>query len=442
MSTLAMPDVLEEVRAWKGYPLYRESGAEWLGLIPTHWGTQPLKRLTEFVNGAAFKPQDWADEGVPIIRIENLNGGDEFNFSNRRAEPRYHVHYGDLLFAWSGNRGTSFGPFLWERHGLHYLNQHIFRLTGYRAQKTWLYWVLRGVTAYVEKQAHGIIGLVHITKQELGAVPVPSVPPAEQSRIATFLDRETAKIDALIAKKQRLIELLQERRTALISHAATKGLDPGLRMKESGIEWLGMIPANWERVKFRHAVDVAQGQVDPKDDRFKSMVLIAPNHIESGTGRLLLTETADEQGAISGKYPYRPGDVIYSKIRPELRKACLPSVRGLCSADMYPLSVRRKLLPEYLLYTLLSEYFTQLTVVISERVAMPKVNREDLGECYILVPPLPEQREIVEYLQGSTAKLDALTAKVREALEKLREYRTALISAAVTGKIDVRGEVG
>jgi len=108
---------------------------------------------------------------------------------------------------------------------------------------------------------------------------------------------------------------------------------------------------------------------------------------------------------------------------------------------MYPLSVRRKLVAKYLLYTLLSEYFTQFTVVISERVAMPKVNREDLGECYLLIPPVREQEEIVGHIEAATGKLDALTAKVIEGLERLREYRTALISAAVTGKFDVREEV-
>jgi len=109
---------------------------------------------------------------------------------------------------------------------------------------------------------------------------------------------------------------------------------------------------------------------------------------------------------------------------------------------MYPLSVRRKLIAKYLLYTLLSDYFTQFTVIISERVAMPKVNREDLGECYLLIPPLREQEEIVDHIEAASARLDALIAKVREGLETLGEYRTALIAAAVTGKIDVRGEVG
>src|SRR5208283_908913 len=136
---------------------------------------------------------------------------------------------------------------------------------------------------------------IYMPQVQSFATPIPPIP--GQRAIIGFLDRETAKLDALIAKKQRLIELLQEKRTALISHAVTEGLDPGVLLKDSGIAWLGMIPAKWERVTFRHCVEIAEGQVDPKDDRVKASVLIAPNHIESVSRRLIPTETADEQGA-------------------------------------------------------------------------------------------------------------------------------------------------
>ena len=159
-----------EVRAWKRYEEYSESSVEWLREIPSHWTAKPLKHVTRFVNGASFNSKNWTEDGVPIIRIENLNGGDNFNFTESEVDERYHVNKGDLLFAWSGNRGTSFGPFHWQREGLHYLNQHIFRLEGYKLHRRWFYWLLRGVTTFVEKQAHGIIGLVHITKSELGIV--------------------------------------------------------------------------------------------------------------------------------------------------------------------------------------------------------------------------------------------------------------------------------
>lgn len=109
----------------------KDSDAEWLGEIPAHWNTVPLKFVARFVNGAAFKPVDWGAEGTPIIRIQNLNRGGEFNFTTLSVDPRYHVVSGDLLFGWSGNRGTSFGPFIWRNEGLYYPNQHIFRIDGF-----------------------------------------------------------------------------------------------------------------------------------------------------------------------------------------------------------------------------------------------------------------------------------------------------------------------
>jgi type I restriction enzyme, S subunit len=203
----------------------KDSGVEWLGEIPTHWRVAPLKRVANFVNGFAFKPDEWTVEGTPIIRIENLNGGEDFNCTVRELQAKYCAEKGDLLFGWSGNRGTSFGPFLWWRAGRHYVNQHIFRVVDFDVDRSWLYWVLRGVTFYVEKQAHGIIGMVHITRGELGVVPIPVVPREEQERIACFLDQENARLDALVTKVREASDRLLEFRAALISAAVTGKID-------------------------------------------------------------------------------------------------------------------------------------------------------------------------------------------------------------------------
>ena len=203
----------------------KDSGVEWLGRIPAHWEVRPLKHIADFINGFAFKPDEWSLEGTPIIRIENLNGGDNFNCTTRILPARYCAYKGDLLFGWSGNRGTSFGPFVWWREGKHYVNQHIFRLVDYDVDKMWLYWVLRGVTFYVEKQAHGIIGMVHVTRGELGTIPIPVLPLSEQAEIARSLEREHARIDSIAKRVQQAIDRLKELRSALISAAVTGKID-------------------------------------------------------------------------------------------------------------------------------------------------------------------------------------------------------------------------
>ncbi|MFT3783808.1 MAG: restriction endonuclease subunit S [Nibricoccus sp.] len=275
--------------------------------------------------------------------------------------------------------------------------------------------------------------------ENFAQVDLPLVPEDEQTNIAKFLDHETAKIDRLIEKQEALIRLLKEKRQAVISHAVTKGLNPSAPLKDSGIEWLGQVPAHWDVKKFNHCATIRNGQVDPRIEPYRSMILYAPNHIEKETGRVVYRETAHEQGADSGKYLCLRGEVIYSKIRPSLAKAAICTEdRALCSADMYPIKAENGLSNDFLLWFLLTPDFTATAVLDSERVAMPKINREKLGDYKIPVPPLDEQATIVEYIKKMTVFSDGLMAQAETAATLLQERRTALISAAVTGKIDVR----
>jgi len=177
---------------------------------------------------------------------------------------------------------------------------------------------------------------------------------------------------------------------------------------------------------------VAEGQVDPEDPAYASMTLVAPNHIESGTGRLLGTEAASEQGAESGKYLCGAGDVVYSKIRPSLRKACIVPWECLCSADMYPLRGHSGLTNAFLLWVILSEQFSALAVLESQRVAMPKINRESLKDVQVTLPPRPEQLAIAAFLDRETSKIDDLIAEQERLVDLLKEKRQAVISHAVT----------
>ena len=204
----------------------KPSGVEWLGDVPEHWAVRKLKHLTCFHNGLAFKPSDWSADGVPIIRIQNLNGSDDFNYTVRKDLPDFLlIRPGDLLFSWSGNRGTSFGSYIWNRDFVGYLNQHIFKLDGYPLDRGYFSHLLRAVTRHVEEQTHGIIGLVHVTKPELGRVLIPVAPPKEQRKIAQAIDERLARVHAAIDRARRQIELLQEYSTRLIADVVTGKLD-------------------------------------------------------------------------------------------------------------------------------------------------------------------------------------------------------------------------
>lgn len=202
--------------------------------------------------------------------------------------------------------------------------------------------------------------------------------------------------------------------------------------KDSGVEWLGQVPTHWDVARLRRYVVIAEGQVDPEAPDYASMPLIAPNHIEAGTGRLLDLESAGEQGAESGKYLCMAGDVVYSKIRPSLRKVCVAPKDCLCSADMYPLRAHSGLDNPFLAWFLLSEQFSAVIVLESQRVAMPKVNRDSLNEVMLVVPSLEEQTKIVGFLARETSQIDNLIAEQLRLMDLLKEKRQSVISQTVT----------
>ncbi len=204
------------------------------------------------------------------------------------------------------------------------------------------------------------------------------------------------------------------------------------KYKPSGVEWLGEVPEEWDRCRFSREVMIAEGQVDPEKAPFASMILIGPEHVESRTGRLLETSSAAEQTAESGKYFCHKGNVVYSKIRPALRKVTLAPEDCLCSADMYPLQPGRRFRSKYLFWLLLSEGFSAWSVLEADRVAMPKINRDTLNSLQMPVPSLSEQDAVTDFLDRETGKIDTLVAKKRTLVERLKEKRTALISRTVT----------
>ena len=298
-----------------------------------------------------------------------------------------------------------------------------------------LHWALQSAEAH----AYFSTSALGITRYALNTVdfemfPLKAPKLTEQERIASFLDKQTARIDALIAEKGNLVERLKEYRQSVVTAAITQGR-PNDHTKFVQHTFLGKVPAAWHVGKFRHYVSVRSGQVDPEDENYSEMALIAPNHIESGTGRLLQTETAREQSAESGKYWCDAGDVIYSKIRPGLRKATMAPFDCLCSADMYPLKGQGQLSNKYLFWYLLSEPFSIFAVQESMRVAMPKLNRETLADAYVPLPPPSEQALIVKYVEEKILAIDAVIEHAQKHITRLGEYRSSLISAAITGQL-------
>ncbi len=429
------------------YSAYKPSAVPWLGDVPAHWEVVQLGRIGVFSKGSGGTKDDEVPDGIPCVRYGDLYTT-HTHFIRRtrsyvslaRASAYTPINRGDVLFPTSGETIEDIG-----KSAVNLMHTQVFcggDLIIFRPtvpmEPKFAGYSLDCHSAQTQKSLMGRgITIMHVHSAQLKYFRVSLPHLSEQASIVRYLDHVDRRIRRYVSAKRKLIAVLEEEKQAIVNQAVTRGLDPNVRLKPSGVEWLGDVPEHWETTRFSRQVDIAEGQVDPEIEPYSSMLLIAPNHLESKTGRLLYRETASEQAAISGKYFCLAGDVIYSKIRPALAKVLVAPADCLCSADMYPLRPRNSLLNVYLFWLMLSEGFTAWSVLESDRVAMPKINRETLTSLHLPIPPLSEQAAIVQHLDEATAIIYAAIARARRQIELLQEYRTRLISDVVTGKLDV-----
>ena len=393
----------------------KDSGVEWLGEIPCHWRVVDLSHVAEYINGAIFKPSDWSDVGLPIIRIQNLTGAsDKFNYFEGDKPEQYRIRKGDVLISWS----ASIGVFIW--HGEEaWLNQHIFkvgRLADSLSKEFFLFSLLHSINA-IKAQTHGST-MKHIVRNDFLRTKMTLPPLHEQRAIASYLDSETAKIDRLINKTQALNALLSEKRVALISQAVTKGLDAGVEMKESGVEWLGEIPAHWDIRNFKYIARLQYGDSLKAEDRVNGDIPVFGSN--GLVGYHAVSNTLAPAIVVGRKGSF--GKVNYSN-------------NPVFAIDTtYFLDERTT--SEFLRWVYYSLQILELDKS-SKDSAVPGLGREEVYSLCSAAPPLHEQRAIAAHLDRETAKIDSLINKNDELIALLREKRSALISAAVTGKISV-----
>ncbi len=440
------------------YPRYKDSGVEWLGEVPEHWEVNRLKRIVDperpITYGIVQAGPD-IPEGVPYIRPTDMTaeGGilavaDLLRTTTKIADEyrRSALRQGDLVCS----IGPSFGKVMVTPDWLDGANltQGTARISvHWRMSSRFVFWVLRSLNSLAHWESS--IGGATFRALNLGPLTttsVPSPPAVEQEVILRFLDRETDKIDALIAEQQRLIELLKEKRQAVISHAVTKGLDPDAQIKPSGVEWLGDVPAHW--------VIVPLMRLTPDDRQIMYGIVLPGPDVEDGVpivkggdvnpGRLNLQSLKRTTREIEAKYErsrLKSGDIVYS-IRGSIGAAEIVP-EEIAGANLTQDAARIAPLPNvhapWLLCALKShQVFGQLDQKASG-ATIRGINIFDLKRALVPTPPLDEQRSIGKFVVEESGRFDALTGEAERAIALLQERRTALISAAVTGKIDVRG---
>ena len=418
-------------RRFRRYPEYRDSGVEWLGEIPAYWSALPIKRVCRFCYGESLAGNDRANGEVVVF---GSNGPVGTHDSANTGAPCLIV----------GRKG-SFGKVNYSADAVFAIDTTFVIDARYtQANLRWLYYTLQCARLDTISKDSAIPGL---DREDAYARVIALGPTHDQRAIAAFLNRETARIDGSVERKERLIELLQEKRTALITRAVTRGLDPNVPMKDSGIEWLGEIPAHWEVKRLHHLLD-------PGKPLSYGILLPGPR-LDDGTpyigagdvapGKLRLEELPRTTPEIAAAYPrtrMQPGELVYA-IRGSFGNVEVISeeLAGVnLSRDAARIGPDNGTSSSWLKFALRSRLSLFQFGVTEIGATITGVNIRDLKRTLLAVPPNGEQLVIAAYLDRETARIDALIATIRQAIDHLKEFRTALISAAVTGKIDVREE--
>lgn len=435
------------------YPKYKPSGVERLGNVPEGWNVRQLKYAASINDETLPETTDpafamsYVDIGS-VDAIEGIVGVEEMTFESAPSRARRIVRDGDTVVSTVRTYLKAIA-YIRESKANTVVSTGFAVIRPRTTNPAFLSYAMRE-TGFVETVVARSVGVSYpaVNASEIGSLEIPLPSHEEQCAIADFLDRQTVKIDTLIRKKQTLIERLQEKRAALITRTVTRGLPPdaaraaGLepepQMKASGVEWLGEVPAHWEVMKVRNLVSLVEEKKSEANGKNR-LPYIGLEHIESWTGRLCALDSEFVPTSIANRFHSR--DVLFGKLRPYLAKACKPSFEGVCSSELLVLRLNSRIEGRFLLHLLLTRGFISLVDSSTYGAKMPRANWNDVSSCVLPVPPLKEQRAIADFLDRETAKIDGLIAKVDTAIARLREYRTALITAAVTGQVDVRGVV-
>nr|WP_322940327.1 restriction endonuclease subunit S [Pseudomonas sp. s4] len=450
--------------SFTAYPAYRDSGVEWLGLIPEHWGIKQLKYLGRFRKGLTITKADLADTGIPCLNYGEVHSLYPFEVNQDiqplksvppeylETDPSACVKYGDFVFADTSEDLDGVGNFT-HVSGMEplFAGYHtiIYSLDS-EVSSRFLAYCLDSF-AFRTQLRLGVKGVkVFSVTQEIlrgGFAWLPTK--AEQTQVARFLDHETARIDALIEEQQRLIELLKEKRQAVISHAVTKGLGPTVPMKDSGVEWLGEVPAHWETTPLRYVATMIDGDRSssyPSEDDLvdEGIPFVSSKNIVGYkfTDKNLSFITPEKFSSL-GRGKLRDGDLVIT-VRGTIGhvavfdSAVVGSNTGFINAQM--MIIRPKAgLTEYLRLCSESSFWQKQLDVAAYGSTVKQLSNPIVGGLIIALPPRTEIPSLVSRVKALEAEFEELIFEAQMGTSLLQERRSALISAAVTGKIDVRG---
>ena len=421
----------------------KDSGVEWIGEIPLDWGTSKMRYIGQYINGYAFKPDDWSSEGKRIIRIQDLTGtNNNPNYYAGQLPDKYNVTAGDILVSWA----ATLDAFIWNNEDT-WLNQHIFKAICFPKvmDKNFFFWVLKEAMENMNNDnKHGIV-MQHITLSVFSNFTIPLPPKLVQRRIANYLDRKCRQIDAIIARQQEAIEKLKAYKLSVITEAVTKGLDPNVPMKDSGVEWIGMVPERWKVGQLKYFATIRAGltlgkkyEIDAKlvempylrvanvqgeyvDLSDVSSVSVLPEEVEKYSlhkNELLMTEGGD-------KDKLGRGCVWNGEIDPCLHQNHIFAV----ATDAKKLSIH---FLSYLTTSGVARSYFEYTAKKTTNLA--STNSTIILQFKLPIPSIQEQGDIVCYLNKCCKQINILIHEKENILSKINQYKKSMIYEVVTGK--------
>jgi len=427
-------------RKYKAYPEYQNSDIDWLRKIPNYWQTIPLRLILDTRKGVAFKSNDFTSSGIRVVKASDIkkltiNSSEVYLPTNYISiYPKAILRKGDIILSTVGSnpdvKNSAVGQIgvVPEHLDGALLNQNtvVFEPKEDKIHREFLFKVIQmnGYRDHLDLNAHGTANQSSLSISDMLNFYIPIPPKNEQQKIASFLDHETAKIDTLIAKQEKLIELLKEKRQAVISHAVTKGLNPNAPMRDSGVEWLGEVPEHWLIGSLRWKVSISSGEGLSSNLVEKNKTELKKIPVIGGNGVMGFSESSNtHKTAIAiGRVGALCGNVHLINYISWITDNALK----ISSWDGFD--------ENYLISLLKAANLNNL----ASTTAQPLITGEQIKSLIVVIPPLKEQIKINLKLTKIVNLFDKLEKRSKDGINLLKERKTALISAAVTGEIDVR----
>ena len=424
----------------KRYETYKDSGAEWIGEIPESWKGVNLKWISNITKGK--KPKvDFDENGenlLPYLSMEFLRGKTSNpTYASIEEKGLVHIDDGDILILWDGSKA---GEIVKAKKGILSSTMAKIEINDNNFESNYLNYLLQLGERHVQEHTIGM-GIPHVSGDILKMLPMLVPSPQEQTQIAAYLDYKTGLIDSIIAQKEDLIKKLKEQRQAIINEAVTKGLNPNVKLKDSGIEWLGEIPEHWSVVKLFHLCDNIGSGTTPKSNKreyydgeigWLNTGDLNDSFVEKASKTI--TKKALEDYSVLKLYP--ENSIVIALYGATIGKLAIIGSEMATNQACCVLNSNQKLNSKYLFFLLLASRTYLLS--LSYGGGQPNISQEIIKQLRVTLPDINEQEEIVKRIEEKLNRIDKAFEKTNNSTQKLKEYRQSLISEAVTGKIDVR----